>query len=79
MQWFSRSFGSLIFSNMFNDYSLLLRIIYKGIIIASFPFILYLIRFYEPVELDRIRGSSKKMEQENFALGNKNLNMAYRT
>ena len=61
---FVTAISLFLITTMFNDYSLLLRIIYKGIIIASFPFILYLIRFYEPVELDRIRGSLIKWRRK---------------
>lgn len=43
-----------------NDLSLLGRIVGKGVIVLSMPGVLYLIGFYEPVELQRIRGSVKK-------------------
>ena len=38
-----------------------LRLGVKTIILISFPFWLYLIKFYEPVELDRIRAGAKKI------------------
>ncbi len=39
-----------------NEMTLLLRLILKSLLIFSFPFILFLLRFYEPVELERLRG-----------------------
>ncbi|MBN2482354.1 MAG: polysaccharide biosynthesis C-terminal domain-containing protein [Bacteroidales bacterium] len=39
---------------IFNHWSLLLRFIIKIPLILSFPFILYLFGFYEPVELERL-------------------------
>ena len=57
---FGIAIGLFFITAVFNNYSLIERIIYKGLVILSFPFILYLIRFYEPIELDRIRGSIKK-------------------
>lgn len=48
--------GILLFliTGPFDDFSLALRIVFKGLIILSYPFILHLLKFYEPVELDRI-------------------------
>jgi O-antigen/teichoic acid export membrane protein len=43
-------------SVIFNSWSLIPRLFIKSLILASFPFVLYLFRFYEPVELERIRG-----------------------
>jgi len=37
-----------------NDLSLAMRLIIKSLLIASFPFILYIFRFYEAIELERI-------------------------
>jgi len=68
---FATAISLFLITTMFNDYSLLPRIIYKGAIIVSFPFILYLFRFYEPVELDRIRGSLKKWRKKILLWGRK--------
>jgi O-antigen/teichoic acid export membrane protein len=46
------SFSSLLINGM----DLLPRLVIKTICLVSFPFILYLFRFYEPVELQAIRG-----------------------
>ncbi len=40
---------------LFDPLPLVLRVTLKFSLIAAFPFILYVFRFYEPVELDRIR------------------------
>ncbi len=39
----------------FNNWSLIFRILAKSGLILSFPFILYLFRFYEPIELETTR------------------------
>ncbi len=46
-------------SMLFNSWDLLPRLLAKTLVIASFPFVLYLFRFYEAVELERIRGGWK--------------------
>jgi O-antigen/teichoic acid export membrane protein len=46
------SFSSLLI----NDFDFVPRLIIKMVIVLSFPFILYLFKFYEPVELQAIRG-----------------------
>jgi O-antigen/teichoic acid export membrane protein len=48
--------GLYLITLLFDDFSLVERLIYKGIIVLSFPVVLYMIKFYEPVEIDRIRG-----------------------
>lgn len=48
----------------FDHFSLSERMIYKGVVILSFPFVLYFIRFYEPVEIERLRGSAKKWSRK---------------
>jgi O-antigen/teichoic acid export membrane protein len=53
---FVTALGLYLTTLLFDDFSLFGRLIYKGIIVLSFPFVLYLIKFYEPIELDRIRG-----------------------
>jgi O-antigen/teichoic acid export membrane protein len=50
------SFTGLILNGM----DLIPRIILKTICLVSFPFILYLFKFYEPVELQSIRGFVRK-------------------
>jgi len=50
------SFSSLLINGM----DLLPRMLIKTICLASFPFILYLFNFYEPVELQAIRGFISK-------------------
>lgn len=49
------------FSSLFiNDLSLIMRLVIKSTLLISFPFILYLFRFYEDVELQAIAGFIKK-------------------
>ena len=50
------SFSSLLFNGM----DLLPRLLIKTVCFVSFPFILYLFNFYEPVELQSIRGFVNK-------------------
>jgi len=50
------SFSSLLVNGM----DLLPRMIIKTVLLVSFPFILYLFNFYEPVELQSIRGFISK-------------------
>jgi len=50
------SFSPLLFS----DLGLALRITIKIILVTAFPFVLYLLRFYDPVEIDIIKGFVKK-------------------
>jgi len=50
------SFSALLI----NEMNLVPRLLLKTGIVLSFPFILYLFRFYEPVELQAIRGFVKK-------------------
>jgi O-antigen/teichoic acid export membrane protein len=50
------SFSSLLL----NDLDLLPRLLIKTVSILSFPFILYLFNFYEPVELQAINGFIRK-------------------
>lgn len=46
--------------SLFQDLQLLFNLIIKFLILVSFPFILYFFKFYEPIELLRIRQSWKK-------------------
>jgi len=50
------SFSSVLINGM----DLLPRMLIKSVCLASFPFILYLFNFYEPVELQAIRGFISK-------------------
>jgi O-antigen/teichoic acid export membrane protein len=45
---------------LLNPISLSLRLIFKALLFISFPFILYLLKFYEPVELKTIKQSFHK-------------------
>jgi O-antigen/teichoic acid export membrane protein len=57
------SFSSLLINGM----DLLPRLIIKTVSLLSFPFILYLFRFYEPIELQSIRGIITKWSKiKNF-------------
>ncbi|MFA6618144.1 MAG: oligosaccharide flippase family protein [Candidatus Neomarinimicrobiota bacterium] len=49
-----------IFVPFLNELSMVLAIILKVIILFAYPFLLYLFQFYDPVELQRIKGSVKK-------------------
>jgi O-antigen/teichoic acid export membrane protein len=49
-----------LFTLLFNDFSIIERLVYKGVIILSFPFLLYFINFYEPIELERFYDFIKK-------------------
>lgn len=46
----------IIVALLCNDFHIVLRLTVKTLLVASFPFILYLFNFYEPVEIDRIEG-----------------------
>lgn len=52
--------GLYIVSLLFNTWDLFPRLAAKSLVILSYPFVLYLFRFYEPVELNRIRGGWNK-------------------
>ncbi len=52
--------GLYSFSLIFNSWFIVPRLAIKSIVILSYPFVLYLFRFYEPVELDRIKGGWDK-------------------
>ena len=41
-------------SSLFDSWSLVLRLIVKLLLIASFPIILYWLHFYESIELERL-------------------------
>jgi O-antigen/teichoic acid export membrane protein len=47
-------------SLLFADLSLWINIVLKLVLIVSFPFLLYLLKFYEKVEIDSIKGAVKK-------------------
>ncbi len=45
----------LYFSGIWmNEWPLFIRLLFKGLLILTFPFILFLLKFYEPIELERI-------------------------
>ncbi len=48
-----------LLTTLFNNYSLGERIFYKGMIILSFPVVLYFLNFYTEFEIAKIRGSIK--------------------
>jgi O-antigen/teichoic acid export membrane protein len=45
---------------LINDLPLIWRLMIKTLLIIAFPFILYLFRFYEPVELQRLMELKQK-------------------
>lgn len=45
---------------LFNGMDLFPRLVVKILCLAAFPFVLYLMKFYEPVELEAIKGFAKK-------------------
>jgi hypothetical protein len=49
-----------IVSLVFNPLNLMLRITLKSGLILSFPFILHIFKFYEPMELERVRSGWNK-------------------
>ena len=49
-----------LISLTFYDLPMLPNVLLKLLLVASYPFILYLFKFYEPIELDRMRGFWKK-------------------
>ena len=53
-------------SSLISDWALLLRIILKIVLIILFPFILYLLRFYEAVEIERILGVWRKWRNPKY-------------
>ena len=50
--------GILIYllSTLTNDLNLVMRLTIKSALLVSFPFVLFLLRFYEKIELERIHG-----------------------
>jgi O-antigen/teichoic acid export membrane protein len=50
------SLGIFFIAQLTNDMSLLLRLLIKTLLIITLPVLLYLMKFYEPVELDRLQG-----------------------
>lgn len=61
---FALAAGLYLLTLPFDQFSLLERMIYKGVVILSFPLVLYWIGFYEPVEIERLRGSAQKWSQK---------------
>jgi O-antigen/teichoic acid export membrane protein len=58
-------------SLLINPLNVIPRLAIKSLLVASFPFLLYVFKFYETVELDRIRGGWDKWR--NFGLLSENL------
>jgi len=52
--------GIYFISTLFNPFSLILRIVFKLILLLSYPFILYFTDFYHEQELKRLKGAWKK-------------------
>lgn len=52
-------------SVLFNMWSLIPRLAAKSILICSYPFVLYLFRFYQPVELTALRSGWEKWRNPN--------------
>ncbi len=52
--------GMYIISVLFNSWDLLPRIISKSVLIIAYPFVLYIFRFYEPMEIARIKSGWDK-------------------
>jgi O-antigen/teichoic acid export membrane protein len=59
--------GLFLITLVFGNFSLIERVLYKGVIVMSFPVILYLVNFYDPVEIDRIKGSLRKWRKKVMA------------
>jgi O-antigen/teichoic acid export membrane protein len=56
--------GILSFSGLLiNHLDVLPRLLIKAFLILSYPFLLYLVKFYEPVELAAIKGFFQKWKQ----------------
>jgi len=47
-------------SSLFNEYSIYIRLLMKVTMLVVFPVLLYLLNFFEPIELERIRGAWQK-------------------
>jgi O-antigen/teichoic acid export membrane protein len=50
----------ILIAILVNDLNLFLRLLIKTTLIASYPFLLYLLNFYDKVELERIKGAWNK-------------------
>ena len=64
------SIGIVLVSLLFSQWSLLFRIITKVILIMTFPLLLYLFGFYEPVEIERLKGLWKKWRKPRYWYAN---------
>lgn len=49
-----------LISILFNDFGFFTKIVLKALLIASFPFILFLFRFYEKIEIERVKEMAGK-------------------
>jgi len=52
--------GLYLVSLLFDDFSMVVEIMLKLVLIIIYPFLLYLLGFYEKVEIDSLRGAYKK-------------------
>jgi len=50
----------IVFGLILSPYALWIRLTGKLLLILSFPFILYLWNFYEPIEIQTIKGAWRK-------------------
>ncbi len=64
VQLFTTAFLIFAVTTFFDDLSFWERICYKGLVIVSFPALLFFWGFYEKVELDRMRGSVRKWSRK---------------
>jgi len=64
------SIGIVLVSLLFSQWSLLFRIITKVILMMTFPLLLYLFGFYEPVEIERLKGLWKKWRKPRYWYAN---------
>lgn len=52
--------GLIIFCLFLSSYALWVRLVVKSLAIFSFPFVLFLLKFYEPIEIQTIQGAWRK-------------------
>jgi len=65
---FITALGLYYFTYLFDDLSFLLRIVYKGITISLYPIILFLLGFYEEIEINRFREFLVKIRKKVFSI-----------
>lgn len=52
--------GLYMLSWLFSDVNIIISLILKSVLFLSFPIVLYFVKFYEPIEIERIKGAWKK-------------------